>query len=66
MGREGIGVLASCTTQCRYLTKHIVREYRKKKCRKHQSKGCRKIISVKEWDKVCSGDKMRKEKRGRI
>jgi hypothetical protein len=33
-GREGSGVMASCTPQCRYLTENIVRGYRRRKSRK--------------------------------
>ena len=52
-GREGIDVMASCTPQCRNLTKHIVRGYRLPKQRMQKN--------VKEWVKSCSDDKMRKE-----
>jgi hypothetical protein len=29
-GTEGSGVMASCTPQCRYLTKHVAPGFRKK------------------------------------
>jgi hypothetical protein len=58
-GREGIGGMASCTPQCRYLTKHIVRGYRRRKSRKLPKQ--RMQGNVKERARACSGEKMRKK-----
>ncbi len=42
-GREDSGVMTRCTPPCRYLTKHIVRGYRRRKSRKLQRKGWREM-----------------------
>jgi hypothetical protein len=43
-GREGSDVMTSCTPQCRNLTKHIVRGYRRRKSRKLPKQGMQRNV----------------------